>query len=114
MNLDPNKIYHQYITRMVIFSLFTFKRQIRQPNVYKMSVRAFIKKRIPWDIKLEIDLGERPGVKEERDILLEELLNDVKSTLLSEVKVKFITPLKKVNMVIDLRSEKKYEDFIYK
>jgi hypothetical protein len=35
MKLDVNQVYHQYITRVVIFSLFLFKIQLRQPNVYK-------------------------------------------------------------------------------
>jgi len=34
MKLDINEVYHEYIIRIVIFALFTFKRQIRQPNVY--------------------------------------------------------------------------------
>jgi hypothetical protein len=48
MKLDINEIYHNYIVRVVVFALFTFKRQIRQPNVYKISVITFTIKRLPW------------------------------------------------------------------
>jgi hypothetical protein len=45
MKLDINEIYHQYIIRVIIFGLFLYKQQIRhQPNAYKLSVIAFVKK----------------------------------------------------------------------
>ena len=58
MKLDVNQVYHQYITRIVIFSLFLFKRQLRQPNVYKQSVLSYVNRRLPWKINLSIDTGE--------------------------------------------------------
>ena len=42
MKLDINEVYHQYIIRVVIFALFLFKRQIRQPGAYKQSVLAYV------------------------------------------------------------------------
>lgn len=113
MNLDINKVYHQYILRMVIFSLFLFKRQIRQPNIFSLSVISFINRRLPWKINLIIDTGVRVDKEEERDIFLEQLLNSVESDYLSEVTVSFITPLKEVTMKIDLRDESKYEKYLY-
>jgi len=113
MKLDMNEIYHNYIVRVVIFALFTFKRQIRQPNVYKMSVITFTIKRLPWKINLVIDTGEKLDREEERDILLEELLNGVESDYLSTVTVTFTTPLKEITMNIDLSDEKKYEQYLY-
>ena len=62
MKLDINEVYHQYITKVVIFSIFLFKRQIRQPNVYKQSVIAYASKRLPWKIALRIDAGARLSV----------------------------------------------------
>lgn len=113
MNLDINKVYHQYILRMVIFSLFLFKRQIRQPNIFSLSVIRFINRRLPWKINLIIDTGVRVDKEEERDIFLEQLLNSVESDYLSEVTVSFVTPLKEVTMKIDLRDESKYEKYLY-
>ena len=113
MKLDMNEIYHNYIVRVVIFALFTFKRQIRQPNAYKMSVITFTIKRLPWKINLIIDTGMKLDREEEREILLEELLNGVESDYLSTVTVTFTTPLKEITMNIDLSDEKKYEHYLY-
>ena len=41
MKLEINQIYHNYILKIVIFSLFTHKGLIREPNVYKQSVLSF-------------------------------------------------------------------------
>ena len=113
MKLDMNEIYHNYIVRVVIFALFTFKRQIRQPNVYKMSVLTFTIKRLPWKINLVIDTGLKLDKEDEREILLEELLNGVESDYLSTVTVTFTTPLKETTMNIDLTDESKYSHYLY-
>lgn len=113
MKLDVNQVYHQYITRMVIFSLFLFKRQLRQPNVYKQSVLTYVNRRLAWKINLSIDTGEKLDKQSERDILLDELLNGVESDYLTYVKVTYTTPLKETVMEINLRDESKYEKFLY-
>jgi hypothetical protein len=113
MKLDINEIYHQYIIKVVIFSVFLYRRQIRQPNVFKLSVLGFTKKRLPWKINLIIDTGIKLGKEDEREILLEEILNGVESDYLSTVTVTFTTPLKEITMNIDLSDEKKYEQYLY-
>jgi hypothetical protein len=113
MKLDVNQVYHQYITRIVIFSLFLFKRQLRQPNVYKQSVLSYVNRRLPWKIHLSIDTGEKLDKQSERDILLDELLNGVESDYLTYVTVTYTTPLKETVMEINLRDESKYEKFLY-
>jgi hypothetical protein len=113
MKLDMNEIYHNYIVRIVIFALFTFKRQIRQPNIYKISVIKFTIKRLPWKINLVIDTGLKLDKEDEREILLEEILNGVESDYLSIVTVTFSTPLKEVTMNIDLSDEEKYSHYLY-
>jgi hypothetical protein len=113
MKLDINEVYHNYIVRIVIFALFTFKRQIRQPNIYKISVIKFTIKRLPWKINLVIDTGLKLDKEDEREILLEEILNGVESDYLSIVTVTFSTPLKEVTMNIDLSDEEKYSNYLY-
>jgi hypothetical protein len=113
MKLDINEVYHNYIVRLVIFALFTFKRQIRQPNIYKISVIKFTIKRLPWKINLVIDTGLKLDKEDEREILLEEILNGVESDYLSIVTVTFSTPLKEVTMNIDLSDEEKYSHYLY-
>jgi hypothetical protein len=113
MKLDINEVYHNYIVRIVIFALFTFKRQIRQPNVYKISVITFTIKRLPWKINLVIDTGLKLNKEDEREILLNELLEGIETDYLSTVVVTFVTPLKEVTMSIDLSDEEKYEHYLY-
>jgi len=114
MKLDINEIYHNYIVKVVIFALFTFKGQIRQPNVYKISVIKFTIKRLPWKINLSIMTSNENISKEDgREILLEELLYGIESDYLSTVAVTFTTPLKETTILIDLSDEKRYEEYLY-
>jgi hypothetical protein len=113
MKLDINKVYHQYIIKVVIFSLFLYKRQIRQPNVYKLSVISFLKKRLPWKINITIDTGIRLDKDDERNLILDQILEGLKTDYLTKVTVKFSTPLKDVTLEVDLSDETKYEKFIY-
>lgn len=113
MKLEINEVYHQYIVRVVIFALFTFKRQIRQPNVYKISVIRFTIKRLPWKINLVIDTGIKLDKEDERDLIIDEILNGIESDYLSTVTVTFTTPLKETTMLIDLSDERKYEEYLY-
>ena len=113
MKLDINEINHQHIVKVVIFALFMFKRQIRNTPLYRISVLKFVKARIPWKIDLIILTEDKKTVGEEREMILDELLNGVKSDYLSKINVTFTTPLKTVTMEIDLNDEKKYEQFLY-
>ena len=113
MELSINKIYHQYILRIVIFALFANKSLLRQPNVYKQAVQTFLKKRLPWQIYLSIDTGKKLSLDDERELILDELLNGVKTDYLKVVIIKFTTPLKDVRMAVNLANESKYENFLY-
>ena len=113
MKLDINEVYHQYIIKVVIFSLFTFKRLLRQPEVYKQSVYAFTKKRLPWVINLRIDTGERGSRESEREILLNELLDGIESSDLATIVITFSTPLKDMTMEINLKDVDRYESYLY-
>ena len=113
MKLDINEIYHNYITKVIIFSLFTHKRLIRQNNVFKISVLNFVKKRIPWKINLTIEVEPRFSKSEERDIVLENILNDKNNNFLPIITIKFTSPLKETIMIIDLNDEDKYKKFLY-
>ena len=106
MKLDINEINHQYIFKVVLFAIFLFKRQIRQPTIYKMSVIKFVNKRIPWKINLNIITPQKLAVDEEREILLNEILDGIESDYMSIVEVSFKTPLKSVSLTIDLKDEK--------
>lgn len=113
MKLEINEMYHNYIVKIVIFAAFLHKNLIRQPSVYKLSVLAFTKKRLPWKIDLKIDTGIKLDKEEEREIRLQELLDDIKSDYLNNVVVTFTTPLREVTMDIDLSDEYRYESYLY-
>jgi hypothetical protein len=113
MKLDINEVYHQYIIKVVIFALFLFKRQIRQPGAYKQSVLAYVVKRLPWKIYLHIDTGQRLPKEAEREIFLEELLDGIESDYMSYVVVTFTTPLKQTMIEVNLKDEARYEKFLY-
>lgn len=114
MKLDINEIYHNYITKVVIFAIFTHKRQVKQPAIYRQSVLSFVKKRIPWKINLDVIIERRYNLEDERDLILEGLLNGIETNVLPIVTITFTSPLKETTMIIDLSDESKYEQFLYK
>ena len=113
MKLEINEVYHQYIVRVVIFSLFLYKRQIRQQIIYRALVLEFVRKRLPWKINLKIDTGVKLDKEDERELILEEVLNGIESDYMTKVTVTFTTPLKETTMEIDLTDENKYQNFLY-
>lgn len=113
MKLNINEINHQFIIKVVIFSLFLYKRQIKQPSVYKISVMKFVKARVPWKIDLVVKTQEKLPTEEERELILNELLYGIENDYMSKVTVTFTTPLKEVTMEIDLKDEEKYQNFLY-
>lgn len=78
-----------------------------------MSVISFVKKRLPWKINILVDTGIRLDKDDERDLILNQLLEGIESDYLTKVTVTFNTPLKEVTMEVDLADELKYEKFIY-
>jgi len=114
MKLDINEIYHNYITRVIVFALFTYKAQVRQPNVYRQSVMVFVKKRIPWKINLDIQVEVRYSKDTERDLIIDNILNDSNNKFLPMVTIIFTSPLKETTMLIDLHQDsEKYEKYLY-
>lgn len=114
MKLDFNEINHKYILRVVIFALFLYKFKFRNSDEYKYSVYKFVKKRLPWDIHLNIDI-EKKEKQIERKILLDSLLYNENDDLedLYTFKITFITPLKSVTMIVNLLDEERYGKFLF-
>ncbi len=113
MKLDISEVNHQYITRVIIFALFTFKGRVRQKGIYTLSVNTFIKRRLPWKVNLSIDFGIEVDKDEEREIMLAKVLDNIDSDYMTTIKVSFTTPSKNVTMEIDLSDEEKYEKYLY-
>jgi hypothetical protein len=68
---------------------------------------------MPWKINLVIDTGIKLDKEDERDLIIDEILNGIESDYLSTVTVTFTTPLKETTMLIDLSDESKYEEYLY-
>jgi hypothetical protein len=112
MNLDVNLIYHNYITRLIIFSLFLYQNRIKKQDEYINSVKEFIKKRCPWKIKLKITYKVLPR-QEERKLYLKKILLDDDTDYLKKIAVEYETPYKKVKIIVDLSDKDRYENYLY-
>lgn len=113
MKLDINEINHQLIKKMVIFSLFLFKRQIGDRVLYEKSVRDFIKKRIIWEIEFYMTpfiIDKQESRQNRLDFILNKKTYDDPNLI---VDVRFRTAMKLVELTIDLKEEDKYEKYIY-
>lgn len=75
--------------------------------------QAFIERRLPWRINLLVDTGISMSKDEEREVLLNELLEGVDSNHLSIVTVSFTTPPKETTIEVDLKDVERYLNFVY-
>lgn len=112
-DFNINHIYHQYIKKIIFFAVFLYKNKIKNKEEYEKLVFNFVKKRIFWEINLKINAGERLPEKEERKLILDNLLRDIENDYPIKVEVSFNSPLKQTAIFIDLNQEEKYEKFIY-
>jgi hypothetical protein len=113
VRLDYQEIHHNYVTRLVIFSVFLYKETRKQENVYNQSVRGFLKKRIPYDIDLSIEVGPKMSLDEQRDNAIDLIFGDTDKSILNLVVVQFRTGHKEVTLQIDLNQEQRYEGYLY-
>ena len=113
MKIDISEVNHNYITRLIILSVFLFKNLRGQPNAYKQSVITFCKKRIPWKMEIEIDMGPEMDLEDRRDITLENLLYDGDLKSNNIITVYFETSFKSMSLNINIEDESKYEQFLY-
>jgi hypothetical protein len=113
MKLDVQLINHNYITRIVIFSVFLFKKYRKDEKIYEKMVSNFIFKKTRYSINIKLETGPKFPLEEQRNILLDSLLNDDDIYNLNLIVVHYKTPLKEVSMQIDLNNKYKYEEYLY-
>jgi archaellum biogenesis ATPase FlaH len=97
---------------MVIFSVFLYKNYRNQENVYKTAINNFLKRKL-ININIEVEVGPKYSIEEQRESILEKLFNNDEIERLNLIVVRYKTPLKDVNMQINLNNEDKYEDYLY-
>ncbi len=110
MKLDFQLIRHNYIKRLVIFSLFLYKTQRRNEVMYSNLIHTFVDKRLNIDIELTIEVGPRMEKSDVRSILLDDILGDtdVDVGIMNLVIVRFTTGHKEETLQINLNDEEKY------
>jgi hypothetical protein len=113
MKLDAQIIHHNYITRMVIFSVFLFKNYRNQELVYSQMINGFLKKKVHTKLQVELECGPKLATQDSRDTIIESLLNEDDFDHMNLVVVNFKTPLKEMSLQIDLNQEEKWNDYLY-
>lgn len=113
MKLDAQLINHNFVIRMVIFAVFLFKNYRKEELIYSGMINNFLKKKISLKINLTIECGPKLAIKDSRDILIENILNEEDFDHMNLVVATFKTGLKEVNIQIDLNREEKYENYLY-
>lgn len=114
MEHDYQRIYHNFITRNIIFAVFLYKDLRRNEKNYLGSVTNFLKRRISQELNLELEVGPKTSKEEERNSAIKSILDDDDDNgVLNLVVVRFKTGVKEVNLQIDLNKEEKYEKYLY-
>lgn len=111
MNLDINTIQHNYIMRMVVFSIFLHKVNINDRELFVKKVQRFLKSRIP-SVLSSLKISFPPISKEDKRVMVIDKILYEDKNLLDFVVVSFSTPLKMVNLQIDISDEEKWENFL--
>lgn len=112
MKLDVQLLSHNYITRMIIFSVFLYKKYRNDENIYEKAINNFLKRK-KININVEVEVGPKYSIEEQRESILEKLFNNDEIDRLNLIVVKYKTPIKEVNMQINISREDKYEDYLY-
>lgn len=113
MNLDFQQINHNYILRVVIFSVFLFKEHRKTESIYLQQILNFLRKKLGYAIDLQIECGPKFTKDVQRDLFINNILNDIEFEHMNLIVVEFKTPLKSVTLQINLNDEEKYEQYLY-
>ena len=113
MKLNVQEINHNYVTRMVIFAIFTFKNYRKEEGVYFQMINNFLKRKVGYQIDLRIEVGPKMSLQDQRDLVIDSLINDDELNFMNLVTAEFKTGFKSVNFQVDLNDEDKYEQYLY-
>jgi len=112
MDIDINKIHHNYLIKLVISSIIILKQYRFDEGDFNIKVNTFIEKRTPFRIDLKISVGPNEDLLTNRRNSIRNLINgdiDIKKNL---IVASFKTPLESVNIQIDLKELDKYNNFL--
>ena len=73
----------------------------------------FVRRKVGYNIDLKIEVGPKLSLQDQRESVIENLLNDDDVDIMNLVVVKFKTGDKEANIQINLNEEDKYEQYLY-
>lgn len=114
MEIDFQKIKHNYIKRVVIYAIFLYRNQSRNQDVYKKLITEFCKKRTGLE-NVEIEVGPKMNLADQRNDILRAIFQDDESSdvkPMSRVLVKFKTGFKTEELQVNLNDSEKYMLFL--
>lgn len=76
-------------------------------------ITNFLRRKVGYKIDLKIECGPKFSLEDQRELVIENLLNDEEFDHMNLVVATFKTALKEVNIQIDLNKEEKYEHYLY-
>jgi hypothetical protein len=71
MRLDVQKINHNYVTRMVIFSVFLFKNYRKEETAYHQMILNFVRRKVGFNIDLKIEVGPKLTIQDQRESVID-------------------------------------------
>lgn len=98
---------------MVIFSVFLFKNYRKEETAYHQMIVNFVRRKIGFNIDLQVEVGPKLSLQDQRESVIENLLNDDVVDIMNLVVVKFKTGDKEASIQINLNDEDKYEQYLY-
>ncbi len=111
--MDIQTINLNYIVRIIILSLFIFKSDKLNLDLYESKVKKFLNKRAS-NIYFKISNFSDIPTSDKREMKIDSILDsDPRSDLSNLIVVNIKTALKEVYIQIDLGNEEKYNLFLY-
>jgi len=110
MELNIQKIKENYITRLVVFSVFLYKGMYNQLTAYNVAVTQFLDAKLGYHIDITINT-DRKDKSELREEVLKELLDDYHSYKI--VRIEYSINNVSKSLLIDLNDDERYENYLY-
>jgi hypothetical protein len=98
---------------MLIFAVFLFRNYRKDENAYYQMILNFVRRKVGYNIELKIEVGPKLSLEDQRESVIDNLLNDDKVDIMNLVVLKFKTGDKEANIQVNLNDENKYEEYLY-
>ena len=116
MKMELSEINHNYVTRVIVYSLFLHMEHRKDKETYLTKVKEFLLSRFRSDLSLTMDVGPVLSSREELVDKIERykgMREEDESMDSNIVTVSFATGFKKMKLEINLFEPEKYEMYLY-